>query len=110
MTTQQDLVARLRHALSDRDPREVAMFGGVSFMVEGRMVAAARGDGSLLLRVDPDTAARLRTRPGAHPARMGADRPMGEGWLSVDPAALAGPALDTWLEPALKFHAAQGAS
>lgn len=42
MTAQQSLVERVRHALRDRSTREVRMFGGVSFMVEGRMVVAAR--------------------------------------------------------------------
>jgi hypothetical protein len=40
---------------------------------------------------------------------MGADRPMGDGWISVEQAALQGPGLESWLEPALTFHAAHGA-
>lgn len=84
------------------------MFGGVSFMVEDRMVVAARKDGALLLRIDPRSAGDLLARPGAHPALMGADRPMGDGWISIEPAALHGPGLDTWLAHALSFHAAQG--
>ena len=51
----------------------------------------------------------LLARPGAHPALMGADRPMGDGWICVEQAALQGPGLESWLEPALTFHAAQGA-
>lgn len=109
MTPQQDLVERVRHALSDRSPREVPMFGGVSFMVDRRMVAAARREGELLLRIDPKDAADLLSRTGARPALMGADRPMGDGWIKVDPSALEGPGLDTWLAPALAFHASQGA-
>lgn len=109
MTAQKDLVERIRDALKDRNPREVPMFGGVSFMVEGRMVVAARRDGGLLLRIDPAAAADLLARPGAHPALMGADRPMGDGWISIEQAALRGPGLDAWLGPALSFHAAQGA-
>lgn len=107
MTAQQDLVERVRNALRYREPREVRMFGGVSFMVEERMVVAARKDGALLLRIDPSTAADLLTQPGAHPALMGTDRPMGDGWISIDPAALDGPGLDAWVEHALAFHAAQ---
>lgn len=34
---------------------------------------------------------------------------MGDGWINVDPLAIEGPGLDTWLAPALSFHAAQGA-
>ena len=85
------------------------MFGGVSFMVEDRMVVAARREGTLLLRIDPADTEDLLARPGAHPALMGADRPMGDGWICVEQAALQGPGLESWLEPALTFHAAQGA-
>lgn len=108
MTAQRSLVERVRHALRDSSPREVPMFGGVSFMVEGRMVVAARREGALLLRIDPSTAAELLARCGARPALMGTDRPMGDGWISVEPAALEGTGLDSWLAPALSFHAAQG--
>lgn len=106
MTAQKDLVERVREALSDRSPREVPMFGGVSFMVEGRMVVGRERE--LLLRIDPTAAKDLLARPGSHPALMGADRPMGDGWISVEQAALPGAGLDAWLEPALSFHAAQG--
>lgn len=107
MTAQQDLVERVRRSLHDHKPLEVPMFGGVSFMVDGRMVAAARKGGALLLRIDPATATDLLAQPGAHPALMGAERPMGDGWISIDPAALQGPGLTAWLAHALSFHAAQ---
>lgn len=107
MTAQRDLVERVRDALGDRSPREVPMFGGVSFMVDGRMVVAARRGGTLLLRIDPADSASLLARPGAHPALMGADRPMGDGWISIEPEALDGQGLHDWLEHALAFHAAQ---
>ena len=35
--------------------------------------------------------------------------PMGDGWISIEQAALQGAGLDAWLEPALSFHTAQGA-
>lgn len=108
MTSQPDLVDRVRKALRDREPREVRMFGGVSFMVDDRMVVAARRGGELLLRIDPAGAADLLARPGAHPAVMGADRPMGAGWITVEAAALEGQGLDAWLAEALAFHAAVG--
>lgn len=106
---QDDLVQRVREALADREPREVRMFGGISFMVDDRMVAAARSGGNLLLRIDPDDNERLLREPGAEPAYMGADREMGPGWITVRPDALAGDRLREWLTPALEFHAAQGA-
>lgn len=84
MTQQQDLVERVRHALRDRSPRELPMFGGVSFMVEGRMVVGARREGALLpvqlatrLGIAPSTVHRILTT--AHLNRLSyVDRATGE--------------------------------
>lgn len=102
-----DLADRVRTALSDRRPREVKMFGGISFLVDERMVAAVRGGGDLLIRIDPASREHLLTRPGAHEAVMGEARPMGPGWLSVDRTALTEDGLAEWLGHALDFHASQ---
>lgn len=110
MTVQGDLVERIREELMGRDVQELTMFGGVSFMIEDRMVVAARRDGDLLLRIDPSGREALLTEPGAQPAVMGAGRPMGPGWLSVRPEALVGSGLRTWLDHALAFHTAQSGS
>ncbi|SJN21284.1 hypothetical protein FM104_03065 [Microbacterium esteraromaticum] len=83
------------------------MFGGVSFMVDERMLVAVRNDGELLLRIDPADSERLLDEPGAHEALMGADRPMGAGWISVRSDVLEGPGLGEWLGRALAFHAGQ---
>ncbi|WP_257132968.1 TfoX/Sxy family protein [Streptomyces sp. ms184] len=99
-----DLPERVRAALGDRRTREVKMFGGISFMVDERMVAAARGDGDLLLRIDPARREDLLARPGAHEALMGEGRSMGPGWLAVDEAALTGAGLAEWLGHALDFR------
>ncbi|WP_284304774.1 TfoX/Sxy family protein [Mobilicoccus caccae] len=98
---------RVRAALADRSPREVPMFGGISFMIEDRMVAAARRDGDLLLRIDPAQHDRLLALPGAKPAMMGPTRPMGDNWLAVDGVGLEGAGLEAWLAHALEHHAAQ---
>jgi TfoX/Sxy family transcriptional regulator of competence genes len=80
----QVLADRIRAALpADRPVREVSMFGGLSFMVDNSMVAAAGRDGDLLVRIDPARSEELLTVAGARPAVMGADRPMGPGWISV---------------------------
>jgi TfoX/Sxy family transcriptional regulator of competence genes len=81
------------------------MFGGLSFMVDGKMAVAVRRDGELLLRVDPDQADELLSRPGAFPARMGADRVMSKSWLSVGgDATTTDDQLLDWLEAALRFN------
>jgi TfoX/Sxy family transcriptional regulator of competence genes len=85
----ESLAQRIRHLLTAHDDvRELSMFGGLSFMVDGRMAVAARGDGSLLVRTAQERHEELLTR-GAEPARMGAGRPMGEAWLTVPPARIA---------------------
>jgi len=62
--------------------REVAMFGGLSFMVDERLTVAAGRDGDLLVRADPDGYDGLLLL-GAVPARMRNGRQMGRGWLTV---------------------------
>ncbi|GAB3622880.1 hypothetical protein GCM10027418_09620 [Mariniluteicoccus endophyticus] len=81
------------------------MFGGRSFMVDDRMVAAARADGDLLLRIDPADRPELMARPGAKVAMMGPAREMGDGWLAVSGDAVEGDALVEWLAYALRHHA-----
>jgi TfoX/Sxy family transcriptional regulator of competence genes len=99
------LAARVRAALPrDGVVREVRMFGGLSFMLDERMVVAVRDD-SLLVRVDPARSAELLSIPGANPAVMGADRPMGPGWITVSADALAtDQQLTDWIEVALQHH------
>jgi len=83
------LAERIRTTLpQDRPLREVSMFGGLSFMVDDSMVVAAGRDGDLLVRIDPARYEQLLTVPGARPAVMGADRPMGPGWITVARDAL----------------------
>lgn len=66
---------------------EVAMFGGVAFMVDGRLAVSAGRDGDLLIHVDPADYDRHLQR-GAAPAIMGRGRPMGRRWVSVPPGLL----------------------
>jgi hypothetical protein len=83
------LADRVRAALpADRPTREVSMFGGLSFMVDERMVVAAGRHGDLLVRVDPARHDELLQVAGAQPAVMGADRPMGPGWVRVSAEGL----------------------
>jgi len=97
---------RIRALLEAKSPtREVPMFGGVSFMVNEKMVASVRSDGDLLVRVDPERSAELVTRDGARPAEMGAGRPMGAGWIDVAHEAIAADEqLSFWIEVALEYN------
>ncbi|WP_175460204.1 TfoX/Sxy family protein [Arthrobacter subterraneus] len=84
------LAHRIRAILnSQQDVREIRMFGGVCFMVDGRMAVAAGRDGGLLVRTDPSRYDDLLTR-GAEPATMSRTRPMGRGWITVPGPRLEG--------------------
>jgi len=97
---------RIRDALAAKpSAREVKMFGGLSFLVDGRLVVSANGDGALLVRADPDRADELLMRRGARPAEMGAGRAMGHGWISVVETTIAShESLDFWIAVALEYH------
>ncbi|KAA0019495.1 TfoX/Sxy family protein [Antrihabitans cavernicola] len=104
--TRASLIDRIRTALSvEPTTRDVAMFGGLSFMVNDRMVVAARADGSLLVRIDPRRSSELLAIPGAGHAEMGARRSMGTGWISVAPESITTKdRLSFWLDVALEFN------
>lgn len=107
MTAEREaLVARIRSMIQDgRAVREVSMFGGIAFMLEERMLVSAGRDGSLLVRIDPNDSEELFERKGAGASFMGSERPMGPGWLTVEPDALVDDAdLEQWIGIALEFH------
>ncbi len=82
------LADRLRTLLSDREVREVRMFGSLCFLVDGAIAVAANGDGGLLVRVARATDADLLREPDASRAAMEAGRSMGPGWIRVDAAGV----------------------
>ena len=102
------LADRVRGAIPDgRDVREVAMFGGLAFMVDGAMAACvSTGGGALLVRVPPARDAEYLGVAGARRAEMGEGRSMGEGWIAVDDDGLAADGdLQFWVDAALEHNA-----
>ena len=104
------LADRIRTALAtEPSTREVSMFGGLSFMVNDKMVVAAGRDGDLLVRVDPERNRELVALPGAEPAEMGAGRAMGPSWVSVARETIAADGqLSFWIDVALEYNARTG--
>lgn len=99
--TPDDIFAAVRAALAGtKAVHEVRMFGGIGFMLNGNMVAAASRRG-LLLRVGKDRQDEVLARPGARPMEM-RGRVM-EGYVYVDPPALTEADIEAWLRPALAF-------
>src|SRR5262245_22096555 len=100
MTTD-DLAAGVRAALAGSgDVREVKMFGGIGFMLNGNMVAAVSPRG-LLLRVGKEAEAEALARPGSRPMEM-RSRKM-PGYVYVDPADLTDDDIAPWLKLAERF-------
>ena len=101
MLTDQQLAESVRTALSGADVvREVKMFGGIGFMLNGNLVAAASKRG-LLVRVGGERQGDALARAGARPMVM-RGRTM-DGYIYVDPPALTGRAVQAWLRLAIDF-------
>jgi TfoX/Sxy family transcriptional regulator of competence genes len=101
MSADGDLAGRVRAALAATSAvREVRMFGGLCFMLNGNMVAGASKRG-LLLRVGKEQHDAALARPGAAPMAM-SGRPMA-GYIIVDPPPADEHALREWLDLAVAF-------
>lgn len=98
-------VDRVRALLAaEPSTREIRMFGGVSFMVDDKMVVNVRRAGDLLVRVDPRRSPELVAQHGARRTEMGAGRDMGPGWLHVDAGLVAtDDEVRAWLDIAIGF-------
>lgn len=96
------LADRIRGVLADRDDVvEKKMFGGIGFMVAGKLAATANAQGHLLVRCRPDRTADLLSRPGAAAMVMNG-RPMSKGWIVVAPPSCATSAqVQDWIGEAL---------
>jgi TfoX/Sxy family transcriptional regulator of competence genes len=96
-----DLTEAVRAALSGAGTiREVKMFGGIGFMLNGNLIAAASKRG-LLVRVGKDRQHDALAQPGARPMEM-RGRTM-QGYIYIDPPALADAAVPAWVRLALDF-------
>lgn len=98
-----ELAHRIREALQDEPGlSEKAMFGGLGFLLDGHMVAAAHSRGGLMLRVDPQSSQALVDAGGAQPFIM-RGRAMG-GWLDVSLGFVSEEAdLRRWLHHGVSF-------
>jgi len=101
MAIDERLNDQARAALAgNRAVSEVKMFGGIGFMLNGNMIAAA-SDRGLLVRVGPPGEAEALARPGARSMIM-RGRAMA-GYVRVDTAVLDLRAVKSWLRLARAF-------
>ncbi|HLI60872.1 MAG TPA: TfoX/Sxy family protein [Solirubrobacteraceae bacterium] len=99
------LAQRIRELLADAEVGDVVekrMFGGLGFMVSGRLAIAASGQGGVMLRVDPAEGERLLDEPHVEPFVM-RGRELA-GWLRVAPEGVATrEQLEPWVARALSM-------
>jgi TfoX/Sxy family transcriptional regulator of competence genes len=101
MADDQELATNVRAVLAGSGTiREVRMFGGIGFMLNGNLVAAASRRG-LLLRVGKDHQDEALVQPGARPMVMRGRRM--EGYVYVDPPALNKNAVENGLRLAVSY-------
>jgi TfoX/Sxy family transcriptional regulator of competence genes len=101
MAFDQDLAARVRAALAGAGAvREVKMFGGIGFMLNGNLIAGASRRG-LLVRVGKEREGDALTQRGARPMVM-RGRTM-QDYIYIDPPVLDDQAVQKWIKIAIGF-------
>ena len=86
MAYDEELADRIRILMDPQRPIEKKMFGGIGFMVGGKMAIAASSKGGALVRVDPSEAEELCSRTGVKRMEMRGKEM--DGWLRVDASLL----------------------
>lgn len=101
VSANEKLAAQTRAALARVDGiREVKMFGGIGFMLNGNLLAGASKRG-LLLRIGEAKVREALSRPGARPMVMrGATM---KDYIYVDAPALDARAVTAWMKLAVGF-------
>ncbi|MDP9391364.1 MAG: TfoX/Sxy family protein [Actinomycetota bacterium] len=102
MAYDEDLAARVREEMAGGPGvTEKRMFGGLAFLVDGRLACSVTREG-LLVRVGTDGAPAALAENGVRTLDMGG-RPM-KGWVLVDPAEVAvEDALRRWVQRGAGF-------
>jgi hypothetical protein len=83
MAYDEELASRIRELMAhEPGVTEQKMFGGLAFLIGGNMAVAARGQGGILVHVDPERSEELIAGSNAYPMEM-RGRQM-KGWLRVN--------------------------
>jgi TfoX/Sxy family transcriptional regulator of competence genes len=87
MAYDDELASRIRKVVQGEPGlSEKRMFGGLAFLIDGKMAVSASSKGGLLVRIDPTLTKSLVSEPHVQPFEM-RGREMG-GWLRVDAEVL----------------------
>lgn len=102
MAYDEKLALRVRQALDGpRGVTEKKMFGGLAFLLDGKMFCGVLGD-ELMVRVGPEAHAAALRRPHARPMDF-TGRPM-KGYVFVAAAGVRSvPAVGRWVAQAIEF-------
>jgi TfoX/Sxy family transcriptional regulator of competence genes len=103
MAYDEDLADRVREVVAREEGlTEQRMFGGLAFLLNGRMAVAASSQGGLLLRCDPADTDELLRAPGV--GRFVMNHREMDGWLRVEPSAIAtDEALRGWVAHGVRY-------
>ena len=103
MAYDEELADRIREQLAgERGVTEKRMFGGLAFLIDGKMSVSASGKGGLLVRADPASVDRWLRGAHVEPFEM-RGRPL-DGWLRVDPAGVRTTRqLQTWVTRSVEY-------
>lgn len=87
MAYDEELAHRVREQLAHEDGlSEMAMFGGLAFLLDGNMAVAVSSRGGLMVRMGPDAAQEVLDKPHVSAMHVGV-RPM-RGWIRVEAEGL----------------------
>ena len=96
MPYDEGLADQVREVLAARaDISEREMFGGIGFMIGGKMAVGVIGE-DLIVRLDPDEAAKALAEEGVREFDF-TGRPM-KGWVYVAPEATGDDRLGGWVD------------
>lgn len=109
MAYNENIASRLREALSDQqDVEEKYMFGGVCFMVDGKMCMGVVGE-EMMCRINPAKEEEALERTGSRPMDF-TGRPM-KGYVFVEEVGLKKKKdFEYWISACLEYNAIAKAS
>ncbi len=102
MAYDEELAERIRAVVArERGLTEKRMFGGLAFLINGNMAAAASGNGGMLLRCDrAQTDALVQELPATRFEMRGREM---DGWLRVETTELDDTDLERWVGIGLAY-------
>ena len=101
MAYDEGLAERIRKSLNKHRSLEARrMFGGLAFMLDGKMCCGVLKD-DLVLRLGPEGALKALAKRHVRPMDF-TRRPL-TGFVYVSPRGYAGAALGRWLKPAVSY-------